>query len=764
MSQYPNNPEYLEKYHQIFIEQAPTAIAMLDKNMIYLAVSKCWLKDYKLEEQNVIGQCHYDVFPEIGDDWKKDHQNCLKGEINVCEEAPFKRADGSLQWIYWDVRPWYNTEGEVGGLLMHTGDITEQKERELEKKRFETILSDCSEIARIGTWEINTHTNQILWSDMLYEIHDVSKDFNPSLESLLEFVEEEQKRDFLEKCMLDLFEKGIEMNEEFKIRTPKGNLKFIKAIGKAEYVEGLVTKVFGIVQDITAIKESERKLSKANKELEAIFNSKSIAVITTDKDGVINRFNSGAEKLLGYSAKEMIGLKKPNTYLLQDELDKFRDEMTLKFKGNTLDNDFNYRNADINDTRQWQFKKKNGEKIPVLATITAINNSNSENEGFISVATNITKIKSIKDELRTKNDLLNLAERISLIGHWKWDPINDIGSWSDNLYSIFDYDKEPIKITFKLYFDMILDEDKGMVLKHFENANETKIFQKLTHRVKTFSGNIKTIDILAKVFCNEKGELLEMIGTCQDVTEAKEAERKLIAAKEDLEIFTQKLSFQNQQLADFTHITSHNLRAPVANLNSLLEIYEYIEDEEEKKEIFGKFSNVINHLTTTLNTLVEALKTKVGDASENLTEIDLNSVHTRTIQILGGEILKNNVNIKADFSVVPNINYNQIYIESIFLNLIGNAIKYKSQDGVPEISITSEYAKGKTILKFQDNGLGIDMKKHGHKLFGLNKVFHRHPDAKGVGLFLTKTQVEAMGGTITANSEVNVGTTFTIIL
>ncbi len=737
---------------------------MLDKNMIYLAVSKCWLKDYKLEEQNVIGQCHYDVFPEIGDDWKKDHQNCLKGEINVCEEAPFKRADGSLQWIYWDVRPWYNTEGEVGGLLMHTGDITEQKERELEKKRFETIVSDCSEIARIGTWEINTHTNQILWSDMLYEIHDVSKDFNPSLEILLELIEEEQKRDFLEKCMLDLLEKGIEMNEEFKIRTPKGNLKFIKAIGKAEYVEGLVTKVFGIVQDITAIKESERKLSKANKELEAIFNSKSIAVITTDKDGVINRFNSGAEKLLGYSAKEMIGLKKPNTYLLQDELDKFRDEITLKFKGNTLDNDFNYRNADINDTRQWQFKKKNGEKIPVLATITAINNSNSENEGFISVATNITKIKSIKDELRTKNDLLNLAERISLIGHWKWDPINDIGSWSDNLYSIFDYDKEPIKITFKLYFDMILDEDKEMVLKHFENANETKIFQKLTHRVKTFSGNIKTIDILAKVFCNEKGELLEMIGTCQDVTEAKEAERKLIAAKEDLEIFTQKLSFQNQQLADFTHITSHNLRAPVANLNSLLEIYEYIEDEEEKKEIFGKFSNVIDHLTTTLNTLVEALKTKVGDASENLTEIDLNSVHTRTIQILGGEILKNNVNIKADFSVVSNIIYNQIYIESIFLNLIGNAIKYKSQDRVPEISITSDYAKGKTILKFQDNGLGIDMKKHGHKLFGLNKVFHRHPDAKGVGLFLTKTQVEAMGGTITANSEVNVGTTFTIIL
>ena len=100
----------------------------------------------------------------------------------------------------------------------------------------------------------------------------------------------------------------------------------------------------------------------------------------------------------------------------------------------------------------------------------------------------------------------------------------------------------------------------------------------------------------------------------------------------------------------------------------------------------------------------------------------------------------------------------------IFLNLISNAIKYSSPDRIPEIDIASNLVNKKIMLTIKDNGLGIDLKKHGHKLFGLNKVFHRHPNAQGIGLFLTKAQIETMGGTIYAESEVNIGTTFYITL
>ncbi len=753
----------LERHHQIFIEQTPTAIAMLNKDMVYLAVSKRWLKDFKLEGQDIVGKSHYDVFPEIGDDWKAKHQQCLQGAIDICDEAPFYRKDGSIQWIYWDVRPWYNAEGEIGGLLMHTGDITEKKEKELQQKRVDSILKDTSELARIGTWEMDLHTNEITWSKIIYDIYGVSEDYIPSISTNLEFSKDVQSRALVETAVENLMEKGISVNIEYEIINAVGDLKLVKVIGKVEYIEGVASRLFGIIQDVTRIKESETKLKKAHKELETIFNSKSIALITTDNDGIINRFNSGAEELLGYTSEEVIGKHRPELYLLEEEQEQFRNDMIAQFGGDVTNSNFNYRNENINDTRQWTFKHKNGSMFSTLTSITAINTNEGVNEGFIAVATDISKIKKVKNELRNKNELLNLAEEISLMGHWQWNPIEDIGFWSDNLFALLDYHGEPFTITFGIYFEMVHEDDKELVFEHFEKAKKEKIFGKLTHNIITFSGNLKTIQILANVISNEKGETVEMIGTCQDVTEFKKTEQNLIQAKDNLEIVAKKLASQNKQLADFTHITSHNLRAPVANLNSLMEIYKLSDDEEERLDVFEKFDTVINRLTLTLNTLIEALKTKTGDSKEELEIVNFEKVLENTTQLLSGVILKSNAVVKSDFSQISEIEYNQIYMDSIFLNLIGNAIKYKAKDRTPEIFIKTEVMNGRNIITFKDNGLGIDLERHGHKLFGLNKVFHRHPDAKGVGLFLTKTQVEAMGGTISATSEVNVGTTFTII-
>ncbi|WP_405411102.1 PAS domain S-box protein [Maribacter sp. Asnod1-A12] len=1429
MTPISNRIELQEKHHQIFIEQAPAAIAMLDRNMVYLAVSNRWLKDFSLEGEQLIGRTHYNVFPEIGDDWKKKNEKCLNDAIDICDETTFHRKDGSIQWIFWNVQPWYNAEGEIGGLLIHAGDITEQKEKELKEKKFETILSDTSEIARIGTWEIDLLKEKVTWSTMVYEIHEVPLEFEPTVDSGLAFFEDEVSRNKIVKALKAAQEIGTPVNLNLKLKTAKGNYRWVKVVGNIERINGISTKIFGITQDITSSKNSEQLLNVANAELEAIFNSDVIAVITTNSKGIVNRFNKGAEKLLGYTADEIVGLEKPDLYLLKEERDKFKNDITKLFNGNStlIDSKYNYRNENINDTRQWTFRRKDGSLFSTLTSITAINNNDGVNDGFISIITDISKIKEIKNELRKKNDLLNFAERLSLLGHWQWDTVLDKLKWSQNLYTIFELDENVTEFKFDTYFSFVHTDDKDLVTEYFEKSASDKIFynfthkiitthgiektihligkvitnekgemvemfgtcqdvteskmverqlqkalselqaifnsksvaiitsgrdgiinnfnsgaeallgysaaeiigihngflflaeevivaheieiaqlfgekiprsdhyeavskyidlskeevhdtrewthrrkdgstflgqvtissiknidgkhigfmamlldiseikntelellkknqlltyaeqiskmanwqwnpftdegkssknlynileldenitdlkldiyldfvhpedkeitaqhfekavidkkwesfthriittsgivktiqllgevltnekdeiieisgtcqdvteikmaernlqkalselqaifnsesiliistdkdgiinrfnhgaevllgysaaemvgiekprkyahkdeikkfkhdiarlngkdpsvydhyrnlskedlndtrewtyykkdgspvsvlstittiknsdnanegfiaiskdiseikntelellkknqllnfaeqismmsnwkwdtvadkvewsqnfykileldeaiielkfnsyfrfvhpedieivnrhfekvernkkwESLTHRIITTSGKVKTILILGRVFTNEKDEIVEMIGTCQDITEIKMAEKKfrgllesapdamvivnekgriqlinkqseklfgyapeelfnkkvevliparftlkhssyregffhtpktrlmgddkdlfaltkkgeeipiqislsplhteegllvsaairdiskqkiaeqkIIDAKESLEIVAQKLSHQNKQLADFTHITSHNLRAPVANLNSLMEIYKLTEDETERLDVFNKFDTVIDRLTLTLNTLIEALKTKISDSKEELEKVDLNKVLENTTQILSGAILKFGAVIESDFSQYSDVTYNSIYMESIFLNLIGNAIKYKAENRLPHILITAKIENGKNILTFKDNGLGIDLERHGHKLFGLNKVFHRHPDAKGVGLFLTKTQIEAMGGTITATSEVNVGTTFKI--
>ncbi len=112
---------------QLFIEHAPAAIAMFDREMRYIAASQRWGQDYGLDTASLAGRSHYEVFPEIPDRWKAHHQRVLAGEDLYCDEDRFVRADFSIQWLRWELHPWRTAEGDIGGLLMFTEDITQRK-------------------------------------------------------------------------------------------------------------------------------------------------------------------------------------------------------------------------------------------------------------------------------------------------------------------------------------------------------------------------------------------------------------------------------------------------------------------------------------------------------------------------------------------------------------------------------------------------------------------------------------------------------------
>jgi signal transduction histidine kinase len=222
-----------------------------------------------------------------------------------------------------------------------------------------------------------------------------------------------------------------------------------------------------------------------------------------------------------------------------------------------------------------------------------------------------------------------------------------------------------------------------------------------------------------------------------------------------------ELSMQNNQLNDFSSIISHNLRAPAANITMLIETHDENSSQEEASTLFYMLKKVSQNLNETLNHLLDILSLKSNKKIE-VNELKFEEILAKTIDNLQGEILQKEAKIKTDFSQAPIINYPAIYLESIFHNLVSNALKYADATRSPEIIVSSQKVENVIYLSVQDNGLGIDMTKYGVKLFGMNKVFHEHPDAKGVGLFMTKMQVERFGGKITVKSEVNSGSTFTI--
>jgi len=233
-------------------------------------------------------------------------------------------------------------------------------------------------------------------------------------------------------------------------------------------------------------------------------------------------------------------------------------------------------------------------------------------------------------------------------------------------------------------------------------------------------------------------------------------------AHTDLMLLARRLQRQNNQLLNFAQITSHNLRAPVANLNSLRTLYDVQMSISEKDMLFLKFDVVIRQLSDTLNDLVVALRIQ-EDQGILIRRLHFAEVFEKVKDSLAGAISESAAHISVDFSRVETIEYPSEYLESILFNLLSNAIKYRSPHRVPGIHVQTAKDHDELILSVTDNGIGIDLSKYRPQLFGLKKVFHRHPHARGVGLFITKTQVEAMGGEIRVESEPDKGSRFSVI-
>lgn len=224
-----------------------------------------------------------------------------------------------------------------------------------------------------------------------------------------------------------------------------------------------------------------------------------------------------------------------------------------------------------------------------------------------------------------------------------------------------------------------------------------------------------------------------------------------------------QLTRQKDQLEEFTHVIAHNMRAPLSNLLLLSDMIKQSSIVEEKLLYIEKQQPIIDFIHQTFEELIETIYVKqdfsVAREHVNIEESILNAQN-----LLQGEIAESGAIITYDLSEANTAYFPRKYLDSIVFNLLSNSIKYKSPNKIPTIHIKCFKKEGWTFFEITDNGLGIDLKKNGDKIFMLRKTFHEHPKAKGFGLFITRTQIEAMGGSISVKSEPGEGSTFTIKL
>lgn len=233
--------------------------------------------------------------------------------------------------------------------------------------------------------------------------------------------------------------------------------------------------------------------------------------------------------------------------------------------------------------------------------------------------------------------------------------------------------------------------------------------------------------------------------------------------EQERETIIRELTNKNAELEQFSYILSHNIRSPIATLLGLTYLLSGKITSKEKATILDGIKRSAGKLDSVIKDVNEVLRVK-KTLAQTRNEIDLNERFIAASSYLSEDISKSGAKITTDFSACPVIFSHQTYINSIFQNLISNSIKYARKGVPPEIKITSRKKKSFVELRFSDNGIGIDLQKHGKEIFGLYKKFNFEVEGKGMGLFMVRSQVKALGGNIEIESELGKGTTIIILI
>ncbi|HXJ96401.1 MAG TPA: PAS domain S-box protein [Terriglobia bacterium] len=255
---------------RLFVEHAPAAIAVFDREMRYVAVSRRFLQDYDLTGQDIIGRSHYELFPEIPDRWRASHQRCLEGAVEKCDEDTYQQPDGTLDWIRWEIIPWHSHAGEIGGLMLFVEVITERKRAEAQLASERDLLHKLMDNSPDNIYFKDTasrftrnnlaHTRALGLSKPEDALGKTDSDFFPE-EFAREKLADEQR-------IMQTGEPLVGRLEH--IRRPGGVYTWVSSTKvPIRDANGKVTGLLGISRDITALKQAEESVRRANEELEA---------------------------------------------------------------------------------------------------------------------------------------------------------------------------------------------------------------------------------------------------------------------------------------------------------------------------------------------------------------------------------------------------------------------------------------------------------------------------------------------------------------
>lgn len=719
------------------LKESPNAIAIVDTKLNFISYSNQWHQKFSLNKTDNDNKPLFDNIIEMPDSFKIALNKALNGEEDINHGRKFILPNGNLQWLKWKIIPSKNENHGFDGAIIFLDDITiEQKEIEL--------LHKAEEVARIGCWELDLLNNTVNWTKTTKDIHEVAIDFVPNLEEGINFYKEGIHRDKITQLVGLAISEGKPFDTELIIITAKGNEVWVCAKGEVELLNGKAVRLIGTFQDIDERKKIELAHQEISERLKITTQTAQIGTWNYDLTKNELEWDHEMYRIFDIDKNQFSGVFKAwSSAIHPDDL-----ERTLAATNDAI-------NGIKDFDEEFRIKHKDGNIKFIKGLSKTIKDLHGNTIKMTGANWDITELRSTEFELAESTKLFTKTFENSAIGmalvssDLKWLKVNK--SLSQSLgYS----EEELLKMT---SLDITHPDDlpgsdsfKSNVVK---GNDENLQFQKrFFHK----NGNIVHAIIGATPVNDLNGKVSHVITQFLDITDRIEAQKKL-------EALVDVTKSQNESLTNFAHIVSHNLRSHSTNMTMLTKFLNEEEDEDEVKNLNRMITSASQSLSETIAHLNDVVQVKTG-ALEQMQSISIRNTINQITKSINGLLEEQrailNINVdKSHFAhAVP------AYLESIFLNVLTNALKYRAIERTPVIDIKSKIKGNDILISFTDNGQGIDLNRHGENIFGMYKTFHKHKDAKGIGLFITKNQIESMNGSISIESEVDKGTTIFIKL
>ena len=554
-------------------------------------------------------------------------------------------------------------------------------------------------------------------------------------------------------------------------------------------LDGKVTGVSKTVRDISKQKAAEIKINELNTNLEAQVKERTadlanlnllfknvlaaaseFAIIATDVEGKIQLFNTGAEKLLGYTAGEIIQKHTPVMFFKAEEIELRAAALSNQYQESIVGFRVLVHTSEIQgfESSEWLNVRKDGLGVPVSLVVTSMRNEQNEVVGYLCVARDITEQRkqqaelfAAQKQLIATSEQLTLAYQVAELGIWEWDLKDNALHWNDKMYQMYEH---PLTLKqeglqYSHWESRVHPDDRAVTAARLHDAVAGTADYEPTFRLSLPSGKTRYIQAAAYVKRDEYGKSVKVIGINRDITAEHELEKSLREAKTAAEASSTAKSM-------FLANMSHEIRTPMNAVLGMLQLIKTTELSRQQDDYTSKAQIAAKSLLNVINDILDYSKIEAGKLELECHPFQIDDLMRELAVVLSPNLGKKNVELLFDIdTTLPDVlRGDRLRLQQILVNLAGNAIKF-TETGEVVVRLQQLHIQNNNCLlrvSVTDSGIGISHEQQ--RIFdGFTQAeasTARKYGGSGLGLVISKQMIHLMGGELQLKSEVGKGSCF----